>query len=321
MPVGGTRAELIAATLPGLVLADLVHTNSGMTGPIRQAIAELPQASLQIKNVGGHEVRTCADLYRALDALANNDGVVQVDFVEPNASASSPGFAVALDANSLRTIGREVAPESGAIRAVQGGNPCIVMRTNDCTCTVAARVERQLGLLQVVATINAGSDCNLPLPLDIRAWCDGVALRCLTSAESLNLLYGDRSLQNGTADDAACSFSAVSDREDYLLPTNFKRLSESLAGKQGPAQVPSEPALVSVPGADYPGSPILADARALAGFLLRRQIYQANSETTGWVIFGANQIRNGDSVEIAIDLGAGPERFKFRIPAEPARAR
>jgi hypothetical protein len=314
--LGGTRAELIAATVPTRVLAALIPPSSAYeTDQIRQVSNEAIRSEYRVKNIEGFEVHNCSDLHTALDKLDGKKGTVQVDFVESSAPTSSAGFAIQLDGRKLSELVHQVAPDCGIMRMVEDGNPCLVLRSGDRRCRITTRVERKIGLLQVVVSIATCAETTQPLPIEMRAWCDGSPLRCLTTADSLNLLYGNKPVDAQRPDEEMVSFASVSEHEEYLLPTNYKQLSEGLDTKQREALLSRGPALVALPGTVYPGPPILGDARALAGFLLQRKFYKpADPEVTGWVMFSGDQLRNGATVEVAIDLGAGLEKLKFHVP-------
>ena len=86
------------------------------------------------------------------------------------------------------------------------------------------------------------------------------------------------------------------------------------SAESGPPPVPS---CISLPGVGCPGSPVLGDARALTSFLLQRRIGRADrlQEEVGWVVFGGAELDEGGELLLEIDLGAGPVRIPFQVPA------
>jgi hypothetical protein len=158
------------------------------------------------------------------------------------------------------------------------------------------------------------------LPGEIHATCDESPLQCLTVAETLDALYGQqaRSPMRESQNHAEYSFLAVSEREDYLLPTNYKRLQHEVDQTQvakGAIAPRIVPALAVVPGMAYPGPAVLGDARALAGFLLQRQVYQEGEpERTGWLVFSGEALRHGKTLRVMIDLGHGLRTLNFTVP-------
>jgi hypothetical protein len=100
------------------------------------------------------------------------------------------------------------------------------------------------------------------------------------------------------------------------LPTNYKRLCQEIIDEsEEKAPTPQQPALASLPGIAYPGPALLGDARALMGCLLQRQIYECGApERTGWILFGGDSLRQGESIEVAVDLGGGLKTYRLSFP-------
>ena len=120
-------------------------------------------------------------------------------------------------------------------------------------------------------------------------------------------MYGDRSEQTQRLAGTSSSFREVSEREDYLLPTNFKRLDERVqaAAKRGTAPPPL-PALATLQGVSYPGSAVLGDARALGLFLARRNIcHPDDPDRIQWLVFHDAALKRATQVTLHLDLGEG----------------
>src|SRR5205823_445959 len=182
------------------------------------------------------------------------------------------------------------------------------------------RVERNHCLMHVAVSLGVcwGSPTNLPL--DVQATCDGAALQCLTVSEALDALYGGprQAGPTGPGSANANSFRAVSERADYLLPTNYKRLQHALdeEAKDSTAPPPG-PAFATLPGLGYPGPALLGDARALSGFLLQRQVCQPGEpERVGWLVFQGDALRHGRPVQVSVDLGHGFNHLMFSLPQQ-----
>ena len=118
------------------------------------------------------------------------------------------------------------------------------------------------------------------------------------------VLYGDPTSRRSATGDSCCSFAEVSERDDYLMPTNFKRLHANLYDQQRRSVLPPLlPALATLQGVSYPGPAILGDARALTAFLLQRRLYRpGDSELTGWALFSDPVLQHGGLIELLIDL-------------------
>jgi hypothetical protein len=178
-----------------------------------------------------------------------------------------------------------------------------------------ARAERQTGLVQVVVSLANLWGPNVRLPVEVRASGNGRALPCLTVAQTLDRLYGSRG-DTDTRSEATKSFAHVSEEDDYRVPTNYKHLAAAAADSARSEMLPPLPAFASLPGAVYPGPAVLGDARALSGFLLQSEILTAGEpEHVGWIVFDGESLKSGGTLEISIDLGRGPRRMLFDVPA------
>ena len=154
------------------------------------------------------------------------------------------------------------------------------------------------------------------LPGEVRATCDGTPLRCLSLAETLEALYGDFDARLSNGDTERSSFAAVSEREDYLIPSNYQRLLKRVeAARGGSFAKRPRPALVDLPGVEYPGPAVLGDARALAAFLQQRELAgPGEAANVGWVMFAGEALRKGSRIQLAIDCGQGRVPVSFMLP-------
>jgi hypothetical protein len=220
----------------------------------------------------------------------------------------------------LLALNQAAAPSGVVLRVNETGNPWAVLREDGVRCKVATQVERQHGILRVVLGLTVCWGAPVQLPRELRADCDGVPLQCLNVAQTLETLYGTATAPTSATtpglDAAAASFAAVSEREDYRVPSNYKRLQQSVDDAQARSvAVPANPALVTVPGVAYPGPALLGDARALGAFLQQRQLYRpGEAEQVGWVIFSGPALRHGGVVHLDIDLGQGVRHLTFTLP-------
>lgn len=314
IPTEAPRAELLAAEVSRELVARLFPNLD--TSSVQLASAQDGFPGMRIINMGGHEVRNCADLYEALDKNAGQEKV-QIDL----ASHGGREIAVATNSAALQELAFTVAPEHAVMRIADQGNPALVIREAGIHAKLVIRVERSRGLLQLALSCQNAGFREVLLPREVRAACSGEPLRCLTVAESLDRLYrqsaspADQGAETANLD--PFSFSSVSSRDDYLIPMNYNRLCEELVKQR--IETSSDllqPAFASVADTVYPGMAILGDARALTGILLQQQVLAPqNRERTGWVVFAGESLKHGGSVEIQIDFGTGMRRFTFLIPA------
>ena len=220
-----------------------------------------------------------------------------------------------MDSKRLPELAQSASPEHQVVRIAYSNHPSVMIRSNGVRCVMTPRVERQRGLLQLIIATRVVWGGRQILPRDVTAKCDNAPLRCLTLPETLELLYGHLDCKVRKNDEEKLSFAAVSERDDYLIPSNFRRLQENLdKANRAYANMP-RPALVDLPGVDYPGPAILGDSRALGQFLQQREYMQPDdSEKVGWVIFAGEGLRKGNQVEVSIDLGDGTVPVTFTIP-------
>ncbi len=313
VPSSVPRAELLRPTISRETLAALVPD-------LRQdgcalASAPPPSSALVVTRVQNLALKDCNQLHHAVETCLDAGKPVQVEFVSEAAAGSAPLNAT-VKPPALLPFLQGVAPGEPQMRVTEGGNPWVVLRQDGTRCKVMARVERTRGLLQVVLSLAVCSGPPVQMPVDVRAFCDNEPLACLTVAETLELLYGKRKQNEAGAAETTGSFASVSERADYLLPTNYKRLQEAQANA-GRSTVPAVPALATVAGVAYPGPAILCDARALCAFLLQKQIYQAGEpERVSWLMLSGPALRKGGTLQLTLDLGKGPTSLTFALPQE-----
>lgn len=314
LPIGTSRAELVRATLPGEALAALVPEIarpeiilvSGRTGA----------SAVEVTAVGGKSIKDYNQLDAAASAAAESGKPITVAFRSPSASAGAPPPSVEIKPAALNALCCAVAPQETLLRVTDHGNPWVAIRRGGVRAKVLTRVERRHGLLQVAMTMGVHWGDPLTLPVEIQAQANGKPLPCLGVSEVLDRLYGTPSTP-ADSDPAAYSFAASSERQDYLIPSNYKRLEQATEGSATTKPAgPSLPALASLPGIVYPGPALLGDARALCGLLLQRQIYRpGDPERTGWILFGDDILRQAASVQLTVDLGTGPIHLAFELPS------
>jgi hypothetical protein len=297
----------VPVNVSGQALADLGLGPA--VGTVLQASAGGPGPAWRICEVQGSVVESYQDLREAF-LHVRPEAKVTLGLERTDAPGGASPVRFVVEAARLRLIEQGVSPEAESIRIVDEGNPCVLLRDGGVRAKVVARAERERGLLQVVLSLSLTSGSERALPRDVRAFCDGTPLRCLTAAETLDRLYaGPRGPTPEGVADAPASFVAVSERSDYKIPTNVKRLEGQLL------EVPAGPALAAVVGVAYPGSPVVGDARALAAFLLQREFYRTNAHPkVGWVVFAGESLRRGGRIQLDLDLGNGPKRIKFLMP-------
>ncbi len=312
-----TRAEAVMPTLEASRLAALLH-DSHFT-EIQPASSSNAPMSFRIAAINGAAMSNFNQLNAAATAERNAGNNFAVSLVAEG-PAESASRTIHVDRAKLLALAQAAACSETGLRVTEDGNPWLLIRDDGVRCLVMARVERRRHMLHLAVSLSTcwGSAANLPGEIEVS--CDDHTLNCLTVAESLDCLYSRPSQPN--VDDSqkldGHSFLAVSEREDYLIPSNYKRLQQEFDQAQAAREVmarPVAPAFAAVPGIAYPGSAVLGDARALAGFLLQRQVIQVGEpERTGWLVFSGEALRRGKTLRVTIDLGHGPRTLIFKMP-------
>ena len=142
-------------------------------------------------------------------------------------------------------------------------------------------------------------------------------MRCLSVSEVLQALYGEPADLDPEPDSDSFSYAAVSERDDYFVPVNYKvlfeRYSNAVRHSTQPAPVP---AFACVAGESYPGPAILGDARALAAFLMQRRVLQAGERpAVHWLVFSSNRLKEGG--DITVQANCAGEEFTLKFVASP----
>jgi hypothetical protein len=309
VPSGATRAELVMPVLPESSCVALLP--DWQQPEIRPASA-VAQPRYRITKIQNAPVADFNQMQLAVARAQDAGKKIAVTLI-PEATASRSPVTLEMEPLRLLTVSHAAAPHEGLLRVTEDGNPWLLIRHHGIRCKLMARVERQRGLLHLAVAEAVCWGEQATLPREVQASCNGVPLQCLTVAETLDALYGGRKARQAQPDAASYSFASTSEREDYLLPINYKRLQQEL--DQASPQSRATPALATLPGIAYPGPALLGDARALSGFLLQRQIYMPGQpERIGWLIFGGEALRTASAVQVVIDLGDGPIPAVFALP-------
>jgi hypothetical protein len=314
MPCAMPRAETVPPTVTRETLAALLGDDA--PSAVRLASTSAFPATYQITHISGRAIHNYQEFHAAVQRAKAKPAAV-LAFQETGTTAAVP-TPVELNAARLAALEQATAGEQQALAVAEDGNPWVVLRQAGGCCKLTARVERGRGILQVVLSTSLVSGEQQLLPVEVRTWCEGRPLRCLTAAETLELLYqpekatGRREelLKADTPGVDAHSFASVSERPDYRQLTSYRRLQEEIK------DLPPLPALAVVPGTFYPGSPLLGDARALGAFLLQRELCQPGApEQVGWILFADDCLKQGRTLQIEISHGAGVSRVTLALPA------
>lgn len=310
-PSNVTRGEVVTTTMPAQEFARFAPL------PTIQLVSSqhAPPPAYQITHINDCPVTNCSDLLLALDETDAAAKDVQVDFVAVGGAGTGAPQAVKVPRDVAMAMTQSIAPDQQLLRVVDGGQQWLVCREGSVRAGILVRVERTRRMMQLVLTLSNFWGHETLLPLEVRASCDGKPLRCLRVQDTLELMYGKGDLAKLPDDVNGNSFAAISDREDYLVPTNYGPLYEQFVARTRNSMRPVLPAVASVEGESYPGPAILGDARALTGFGLQKQLYRPDGrENTGWLFFAGSELANCQSIEIDADFGAGLRHFQFHIP-------
>jgi len=312
LPNGLPRAETLAPILPEPSVAILLP--QWKESDIQTVSAEASPAEIRITAINEVPVADCNQLHAAVARALASGKELKVG-MRNVASPEQAERTLSVEPVQLAALNQAAAPRSVLARVTEGGNNWAVLREDSVRCKLMARVERQRRLLHVAVGLTVCWGPQVTLPKDVRASCNGMPLQCLAVAETLDALYSPTSAKRPTPDRRSTSFAAVSEREDYLVPSNYKRLQQEVDAAAASGAPTPESALASVPGLSYPGPAVLGDARALSAFLQQRQLYQLGEpERVGWLVFAGDALRDGQTIEIDIDLGRGPCRLTFTVP-------
>jgi hypothetical protein len=315
LPNGGARGDALVPTLSGAALTRLLPRWHYPEVQLASA-ATTAVADYRIAAVNDMPVANCDQLHAAtLRALGKGKNLT-VRIAGPG-EADKAAAAVAVEPAQLLALAHATAPGERLLRVTEDGNPWVLLRQDGLRCKVTARVERQRAILQLALSVGVCDGDAVRLPREVRASCDGTPLECLSVAETLDVLYAGGQGTFGTLRPDKTSFAVVSERDDYRVPTNYKRLEQMTEKTADPAAKTRGPALLSILGMAYPGPGLLGDARALSMFVLQRQTCRAGEpEQGGWIIFSGNALQHGSTIDLDLDLGLGPQRLTFKLPSK-----
>lgn len=304
VPVGVTRAELASCNIRAEQLANWLPKTS--QSKVQLVSHQQQQVSTKIAFINGQKISNFADLTRAVNNSGNRE-LIQIDFQSPSGTIE----AIEIPYPELNRLSQFVEPELAVTQYTEDSNPWFLIRDGDVRCRGTVRVERTQGIAQVVLALsNVSSSQTYLLPTEITAVCDEQPLQFLTVDQCLDQLYANNPMK---APLDQTSFAVVSDREDYLLPTNYRALENELGEHK--SLMYDQPAFALVNSEAYPGTALLGDARALSQFLLRRERLEPNAgEITGWLIMSSATLKTGKTVKLRIDLGRGPREILLRVP-------
>ena len=303
-PLNAPRAETFSANISGPAMAFLMPDQSQQIQLVSTAAS--PQGCV-VTNVGGTPIENAADFQQAM-ATAVTSEQTQVDLI---LAGTDQEIATVVDRKTLLGLSQAIAEGQSSLRISEDGTPWLIVRDGGVRAKLMVRADDATNLIQVVVAVSNGWHEPIALPVEVRASSGGRALECLTVADTLERLYGDAA---DALEARPGEHSIVSEREDYLLPTNYDRLLKRMENAVQTEGLTMQPAFASLPGVAYPGPAILADARALAGFLMQRQlICPGDPERTGWIVFSGGELACLEEITISLDLGSGPKEHAFAI--------
>lgn len=310
IPTSVAKSETIPAVVP--VDAVVAFAPDFKHNPVRLASTDQP-SPLSIQVVNTTKVRNYADLHASVEA-ALSQKKDKLPVMELGSSApGSTSQPVEISYDSLVALEHASLPDHSLTRIVEDGNPWVIIKDNSVRCKLMVRREQRTRLVHVAVAIKNCWGPPVKLPANLRASCDQRELRCLKVAEILSRLYEGPAKENGKIESFE-SFMQLAERDDYLIPVNYKQLEAKLAADTRLASIRPTPAFATVGGIAYPGPPVLGDARALSAFMLQPKVYAADeAEQVGWVVFEDRQASSGN-IRIAIDLGSGPRNVDFIVP-------
>jgi hypothetical protein len=281
---------------------------------IRLVSASSAASEWLVKDFDGQSTHNLAALHGRIEKACEDNRRVKVTFCSTS-SSEGPEIREELTPSQLLAIAQSAAPDVPHYRTTEDGNAWMVIRQNGVRCKVLPRVERERGLLQLVLSLNVASGPKRILPHEVTAHCDGKPLVCLSAADTLALLYGP-SNERKAFNNEDTSFAAVSERNNFVVPANFQRLQERMYRLRRHAMsAPPVPALATLARANYPGPPLLGDARAISALLLQRELCEPGApERIGWIMFGGDALKSGKELEVNIDLGNGPTACRVDCP-------
>jgi hypothetical protein len=315
VPVDVPRADVLVPSVPSDALAHFVP--SIQESDIRLVSATQKNASSRITSIANRDVHNFGQLFAEVEHIIEGTQSVTLGISDGSAPKAKP-IEISVTPATLLALEQSAATFTPVMRTRIDGDDWTVIRQGSARCRLQVRVEKNIGLVQLILGLTTCWGQPRLLPEEVRVYCDRQPLGCRSVPECLELLYGDAQSLSDVSDESA-SFRTVSEREDYLLPSNFPRLQATWNQEYEPSvSTASSPALAHVDGNAYPGSPILGDARALCGLALQQHLFVAgNPERVGWIMFSGPGVRSGRDLTLEIHLTESePITLHFRIPAE-----
>lgn len=298
----GTRAELLSAQIPPEAVA---HFLPEIQNDSVQLVSGFP-IETSITHVGGRPVRSYADLLGSRPVRAS-DRRTQIDFRLTGARAESKPQALMLSDDMIDAILQSMHSQHSVVRYKDAENDWVYIRSGREAYKLTLRYERSTGLLHLVMAVKNCWGPPLAMPLDVEVWGPGQEpLRCLTVADVLEVTHGDP--DSVAAKSGFTHYAHAAEREDYVLPTNYKRLASK---EQEQSTALRMPAFAYLDGASYPGSPVLGDARILAALFMRPSLRDSREpKQMGWMVFRGAPNAEGDFL-VRIQTHSGPVDVRF----------
>jgi hypothetical protein len=315
IPKQATRGELVQPMLPAEALTAFVPQ---LPPSEIQLVSFTPGVPLFVSQIDRKKVHHFGQLHSAVeDCLSNKDkGQVRIALRGPNSPLE---VEADVSRETLQSLQQAASPEATEITIADEGSSWLLVRRGGVRAKVLCRAERQRGLLHVLLGTKVYWGPPRLLPAEVTATCDSSQLHCLNASQCLEILYGDPAQYKELLKNGSAFFSETSEREDYLLPTNFKILEERVReASESATRMPPLPALASLQGIAYPGSAVLGDSRALGYFLARRTLCHADEpERFTWIIFQGEPVRTKANIQVKLDFGEGPISLDFELPKSP----
>jgi hypothetical protein len=316
IPSNLQRSELVDVELPAPAIEAFVP-QAADTSVRRASWAPGSANPYTIRQIGGVSIRNLSDLEWAVEEQPDDAQRLRVSLSRNPISADN---TVSMDCSLpiLRALRQAATPSSRVLRLDQNGQTVAIIREDGIRCKLDVRVERNSGLVQLILELNSYWGNPALSPKDVSVDCQNVPLRCLSVAESLELLYGDQKSILKKPELKAAHFESVAAREDFLVPGNFRRLQAAFERQYEPGMaLQLQPGLISVAGRPYPGSPVLGDARALTSYSLQSgTVYPGGEPRYGWVMFAGADVKKSSRLDVHVDLtGNKPITLSYAIPA------
>lgn len=299
IPTGAAKAELVSAEIPSQVLAKYIPSE---LNNISLASWDSSASQASIVNVNGVDVSNWSDLQVAVDALKPLPGdPIQVDFATPGGKhiATSIPFGEAV------SLVQCVSPEQRLLIGTERGQASYILREGPLQLRVETRLERTRGLLHLVVVLANLSEHVVVVPQEVQVEVDGNYATCLSVSDILQELYGEAKDKVGSQ--RTVSYREASADPLYRIPVHYKQLENTAPS--------SSPAFVDVPGAEYPGSSVLADARALSGFLKApTKTLPREPAQVAWLVFQHPDLRNAEDATVHVTLQGRTTPMRFLFP-------